>query len=229
MSNIPLRSPIPLWLRVVIVAALLGFVWMSQREAATKNKESSAANRPAGELKPATVEDFGGESKPPIDLARDDTEPASPVRETQAVTPPPKSIPPAKTTALPPQTQPKPAVKKPEETKTSDSSGNKSKSLVITNVKLKDQSGRMIYQGDIDLEPTLDRIAEGKLLDRFPHDGSTFQNRERKLPRQPPGYYKEYVVPTPGQNGPGPQRLVIGKDDETYYTHDHYKTFRRVR
>lgn len=228
MTNPPLRSPIPLWLRVVIVVAILGFVWMSQRQAATTNTESPVAKPQPVEPTPVTVEVVARETVPPIDLAKNETEPEAPLREAQAVTPtpvtqPPKTTSPAKTTS-PPPTQPKPAVKK-----TDDFAGGKSKSLVITNLKLKDQSGRIIFQGDVDLQPTLDRIAEGKLLDRFPHDGSTFQNRERKLPRQPSGYYKEYVVPTPGQNGPGPQRLVIGKDDETYYTHDHYKTFRRVR
>src|SRR3546814_3140696 len=34
----------------------------------------------------------------------------------------------------------------------------------------------------------------------YPHrqDGGTFQNRERLLPAQPRGYYREYTVRTPG-------------------------------
>ena len=63
---------------------------------------------------------------------------------------------------------------------------------------------------------------------RFPNDGATFQNRERRLPKQPAGYYKEYVHPTPGLSGPGPQRIVMGQQGETYYTPDHYRTFQRV-
>ncbi|UFI47588.1 ribonuclease domain-containing protein [Pseudomonas savastanoi] len=39
------------------------------------------------------------------------------------------------------------------------------------------------------------------------------------------GYYTEYVHPTPGIVGPGPQRIVVGKGGEMYYTADHYKTF----
>jgi guanyl-specific ribonuclease Sa len=101
--------------------------------------------------------------------------------------------------------------------------------FVIRDVTLKDQSGRVIFRGDIDLQPTLDRIAAGKLFDRFPNDGSVFQNRERRLPKQPSGYYHEYVVPTPDQSGPGPQRLVIGKEGELYYTSNHYQSFRKVR
>ncbi len=40
-----------------------------------------------------------------------------------------------------------------------------------------------------------------------------------------PGYYREYVRPTPGVSGPGPQRIVVGRGGEMYYTSDHYQTF----
>jgi len=133
-------------------------------------------------------------------------------------------------TEPPAEAQPLPVEKTPEDPRADKTrAAPPKKSLVITNLKLKDETGRVIYQGDIDLQPTLDRIAAGDLLDRFRNDGSTFQNRERRLPRQPAGYYKEYVVPTPGERGPGPQRVVLGKEDEVYYTSDHYKSFRRIR
>ena len=86
----------------------------------------------------------------------------------------------------------------------------------------------MAYKGDIDVGPTIERIRAGRLLD-FPNDGVTFQNRERRLPRKPAGYYKEYVHPTPGLRGPGPQRIVAGLEGEFYYTPDHYRTFERVQ
>lgn len=35
----------------------------------------------------------------------------------------------------------------------------------------------------------------------------------------------EYVHPTPGVDGPGPQRIVVGKCGEMYYTADHYEAF----
>ena len=56
---------------------------------------------------------------------------------------------------------------------------------------------------------TLDRIRAGE---KFPHrnDGSVFQNREGLLPKQPQGYYREYVHPTPGVNGAGQQRIIQG-------------------
>jgi len=99
--------------------------------------------------------------------------------------------------------------------------------LVITGLALRDSSGRTIYRGEIDLAPTLERIAAGRRW-RFPNDGSTFQNRENRLPRRPPGYYREWVVPTPQEPGPGPQRLITGAEGEVWYTSDHYRSFRRI-
>jgi len=62
----------------------------------------------------------------------------------------------------------------------------------------------------------------------FPHprnDGVTFQNREKRLPQEDSGYYKEYTVPTPGSPDRGARRLVTGKEKEVFYTGDHYSTF----
>lgn len=65
----------------------------------------------------------------------------------------------------------------------------------------------------------------------FPHrqDGSVFQNREGRLPRQPGGYYREYTVDTPGLDHRGTRRIVTGGKPprEYYYTDDHYESFRR--
>ncbi len=97
----------------------------------------------------------------------------------------------------------------------------------ISKQTIRDEDGRVVYRGDVDLGPTLRRMKSGERLN-FPHDGTVFQNRERRLPRQSAGYYKEYVHPTPGLRGPGPQRLVIGEGGEIYYTSDHYRTFQRL-
>jgi len=97
----------------------------------------------------------------------------------------------------------------------------------ISGVTLKDQSGKVIFKGTIDVAPTLERIEQGKKL-RFSHDGIVFENREGRLPKQPAGYYREYVHPTTGEEGPGPQRVVRGKSGETYYTADHYRSFQRL-
>ena len=60
-------------------------------------------------------------------------------------------------------------------------------------------------------------------------DGATFHNREGRLPERAGGYYREYTVRTPGARDRGARRIVAGKGGEYYYTHDHYRTFRRIR
>jgi guanyl-specific ribonuclease Sa len=85
--------------------------------------------------------------------------------------------------------------------------------------------GRLVHDGPVDIGPTLRRIAAGQRLARFPHDGAVFSNRERALPIRPPGFWREYVHPTPGARGPGPQRVIVGRDGSVYYTPDHYATF----
>lgn len=69
----------------------------------------------------------------------------------------------------------------------------------------------------------------------FPHDkdGSVFGNRERLLPRQSRGFYREYTVRTPGAANRGARRIVCGgrqptRPDACYYTDDHYASFRRI-
>jgi ribonuclease T1 len=73
----------------------------------------------------------------------------------------------------------------------------------------------------------------------FPYrrDGIVFQNRERRLPVQQRGYYREYTVRTPGLNHRGARRIIAGSgaeqdvrsSGEYYYTGDHYRTFRRIK
>jgi guanyl-specific ribonuclease Sa len=66
----------------------------------------------------------------------------------------------------------------------------------------------------------------------FPYsrDGTEFQNRERRLPAQPRGYYREYTVVTPGSADRGARRIVAGGEppEVYYYTDDHYRSFRKV-
>lgn len=73
----------------------------------------------------------------------------------------------------------------------------------------------------------------------FPYrkDGTTFGNREKRLPLRDHGYYREYTVPTPGARDRGARRIVAGQGErgdvrtsgEYYYTDDHYTSFRRIR
>ena len=61
----------------------------------------------------------------------------------------------------------------------------------------------------------------------FPYsrDGVVFQNRERILPRRASGWYREYTVPTPGEDDRGARRIVTGRDGLRYWTDDHYDSF----
>ncbi len=69
----------------------------------------------------------------------------------------------------------------------------------------------------------------------FPYekDGVVFGNRERQLPRQERGYYREYTVKTPGSRDRGARRIVCGGQEPRnpracYYTQDHYASFREI-
>jgi len=75
---------------------------------------------------------------------------------------------------------------------------------------------------------TVDLIAVGGPLP-YERDGASFGNRERLLPLRDEGYYREYTVPTPGEDDRGARRIVTGRDGELYFTADHYDSFVRVR
>ena len=69
----------------------------------------------------------------------------------------------------------------------------------------------------------------------FPYskDGTVFGNRERLLPRQPRGFYREYTVKPPGSRDRGARRIVCGgvpptQPEACYYTADHYASFKRI-
>ncbi|MFT3664020.1 ribonuclease domain-containing protein [Piscinibacter sp.] len=68
----------------------------------------------------------------------------------------------------------------------------------------------------------------------FPYskDGSVFGNRERMLPPQKRGFYREYTVRTPGARNRGARRIVCGGQptapEACYYSADHYASFRRI-
>jgi filamentous hemagglutinin len=107
-----------------------------------------------------------------------------------------------------------------------DAAGNSS-SPVIADVVVRDRDGRIAWRGDMDLGPSIARIERGE-RDRHRNDGAVFQNREGRLPKRPSGYYREFVVRTPGLGSVGPQRLVVGRDGDAWYTSDHYRSFTRL-
>lgn len=68
---------------------------------------------------------------------------------------------------------------------------------------------------------------------KYAKDGSVFRNRERLLPAENRGYYREYTVKTPGARDRGARRIVCGGSQPTrpercYYTADHYASFARI-
>ena len=69
----------------------------------------------------------------------------------------------------------------------------------------------------------------------FPYDkdGTVFFNRERLLPQQPRGHYREYTVKTPGARNRGARRIVCGgkppsQPEVCFYTADHYASFSHI-
>ena len=66
----------------------------------------------------------------------------------------------------------------------------------------------------------------------FEKDGVVFGNRERQLPAQRRGFYREYTVQTPGSRDRGARRIVCGGPARAphacYYTADHYLSFRKI-
>lgn len=68
----------------------------------------------------------------------------------------------------------------------------------------------------------------------FKHDkdGTVFGNRERSLPSEQRGYYREYTVDTPGSRNRGARRIVCGGEKTRpaacWYTADHYASFKRI-
>ena len=76
----------------------------------------------------------------------------------------------------------------------------------------------------------------------YAQDGSTFKNKEGKLPVQPVGFYKEYTLLTgnaphtvviggttyqvaPDLSARGSERVIIGGGARIYFTPDHYAHF----
>ena len=76
----------------------------------------------------------------------------------------------------------------------------------------------------------------------YSQDGTTFKNKEGRLPQMPVGFYKEYTLLTgnaphvvtigdntydvaPDLSARGSERVIIGGGQKIYYTPDHYKNF----
>ncbi|MDN3447266.1 ribonuclease domain-containing protein [Psychrobacter sp. APC 3281] len=85
--------------------------------------------------------------------------------------------------------------------------------------------------GDAQVDNTIALIQQGGPFPYPNKDGTTFYNREGRLPAQSQGYYHEYTVPTPGVSHRGARRIVTGGNPPTVYylTVDHYDSFQRLQ
>nr|WP_313715945.1 ribonuclease domain-containing protein [Arsenicicoccus bolidensis] len=80
------------------------------------------------------------------------------------------------------------------------------------------------------MPPVIEAIRAGGPFRHPRNDGVTFGNRERLLPLEQRGYYREYTVPTPGASTRGARRIITGGGAARsplhwYYTADHYESF----
>lgn len=246
-SNLPTNGlKLPPWLIIVLVLGFLGVAWYQNRQ----EKDAAPQREPVAQHKPV----IGTPSEPPESSSREipdrdedrdrpvlaevTPEPGSAVSRAKPTTATGRS--PTETRAGPTvstknrpspgqQTSPKSPTQPKNDPRREDSG---KKTSPATTAKLENQTirdfGKVVYKGTIDLQPTLDRIARGE-RNTHRNDGSTFGNRERRLPQKPSGYYTEYVHPTKGINGPGPQRVIVGKGGDIWYTPDHYETFKKIK
>ncbi len=93
------------------------------------------------------------------------------------------------------------------------------------------QSDTNTITGDTQIDKTIALIQQGGPYPYPNKDGTTFYNREGKLPTQSSGYYREYTVPTPGVSHRGARRIVTGGNPPTVYylTVDHYDSFSQLQ
>ncbi|MCB1281222.1 MAG: hypothetical protein KDB18_06840 [Salinibacterium sp.] len=80
--------------------------------------------------------------------------------------------------------------------------------------------------GDVvDSLTTTGRPPVGVRQGGLPGQPGVYANRGLDLPAQPRGYYSESDV-WPGTGPRGTERIITGKNGETWYSPDHYGTFR---
>ncbi len=93
-----------------------------------------------------------------------------------------------------------------------------------------EQANARSITGDAQIDNTIALIQQGGPFPYPNKDGTTFGNRESRLPAQSQGYYREYTVPTPGVSHRGTRRIVTGGNPPTVYylTVDHYDSFSRL-
>ncbi len=243
-SPTPQSPKLPPWLVMVLVLGFLGFAWYRnqqphdaterERVLARQEKNEQSASSPAQAPSGKTTSKDESSDEPVVPQVMPEKLPSTTAAAPSKTTVPEK--PRATTDRTPAPTRAGPSSTSPTQP-TNDPRRDTPKTVSIekpftTTAQLENQTirdfGRVVFKGTIDLQPTLDRIARGE-RNTHRNDGSTFGNRERQLPQKPQGYYTEYVHPTKGINGPGPQRVIFGKSGDIWYTSDHYETFKKIK
>ena len=102
------------------------------------------------------------------------------------------------------------------------------------NQALPDVTGVSVTESGLSVQgrEVMEQIRQGGPF-RYEKDGTVFGNRERLLPSQRRGFYREYTVPTPGLKHRGAKRIVCGglqpkAPEACYYTEDHYSSFKLI-
>lgn len=199
---------LPPWLIIALVAAIIVVSYWQTRSTPPAVSQDPSISQPVS-VKPSSNDDL-----PKIN-------PGLPEGRSTARSSTPENLPEIRPLHRPIDAE---IAKDPEESSSREARAN----TRIENQTIRDLNGRVVFEGTVDLGPTLTRIESGG-HGSHRNDGTTFQNRERRLPAKANGYYKEYVHPTPNSSGTGPQRVIVGRDGDIWYTPDHYKKFIRVR
>lgn len=105
-----------------------------------------------------------------------------------------------------------------------------STTLSQNHIESASNSNAAAITGDAQIDQTIALIQQGGPFPYPNKDGTTFYNREGKLPAQSQGYYREYTVPTPAVSHRGARRIVTGGHPPTIYylTLDHYDSFQEL-
>ena len=105
-----------------------------------------------------------------------------------------------------------------------------STTLSQNHIETASNSNAAAITGDAQIDQTIALIQQGGPFPYPNKDGTTFYNREGKLPAQSQGYYREYTVPTPAVSHRGARRIVTGGHPPTIYylTLDHYGSFQEL-
>lgn len=85
-----------------------------------------------------------------------------------------------------------------------------------------DAQDELVSASDLGLENEVDRINSGKTY-TYRHDRGHYYNNPDYLPNGPS--YTEFIVPPTSGKGAGTWRIIVGSDNQWYFTPDHHKTF----